>query len=371
MPTSGRLKDTLDYLKAEAKKRKNWLTAAEINTLDELVGYHDMIDGGNQLSLGWSWNNSRPSKDLRKAIRALVMISIYNGDIKGSGAGTFATTQKNRSDDAIHNDLKKKIKEFIAAPAIWTKAVRYSLKVRGSTSVRATANAEIQDQNVPLTMAKLKEKNPHIGVMLIDMQSNSDDYSLNTITANKSYDGKSMLEHMVEVLDAAEQLDLIVYDIVIDKDAEVGKPGKVRTIPPLRRAMPKGSKYKFMPKPSYNSFENTPLAEMLKRDKISTLVVMGFHGNLCVKNTIFGTPEYEKTTGQRAMNPTEKQAWLKQHPAPPTGPWKDHEIPKVSVKGLEGYNPGLLDRGIKVVTSRAILASNGAPLEPDYKIISS
>lgn len=357
MSKANRLKDSIDYLLEQSRTRLNWLSEQEVNLLNSRVLEQDLIQGGNNLSLGWSWYNSRPAKDVRKAIRAYVMISIYNGDINAAGAGGLATQLKNVDETVIHNDLKLKIRDYCAKPTIRTEAVEYSCQTKGGGQRRASATAIGLGDTVTHIMARRKD-DPGMAVMLIDMQSDGN------VDASREHDGKSVLGHIGDVLDAAKLLNtFVVYDIVVDPSNK----GNVSTILTLKLKMPNETKYRSIVKPSYNSFQNTTLAQMLVIDKIKTVIVMGTDANLCVKNTIFGTPEYEEATkDKRPMTEKERLEFITLNPQYRDLSVNDFNKAKsLSVTKKVDYLEGLLDRGIRVITSRCILDSVGV-LEQEY-----
>lgn len=356
MPKNNRLNDTITFLREN--KGKLHLSEQDIRLLEHRVEEHDRIGGGASLSLNWSWYESRPGKAARKSIRAYILISIYNGEIVAAGASGLADRLKTKGEDEINRDLSRKIKDFVAAPQIFTRAVEYTLGAAGGGKIRAVARGVLQDTTVPLTMGDVLLG--RVAVMLIDMQDN-----VGGITT-KSFDGEDQVQHMAEVLKVAGNLNMRVYEIVIDKDAALkgGKRGKVSTIQALKQHIPESPRCRFMPKPYFNSFQDTPLAAWLKEDKIKTVVVMGYDANLCVKNTIFGTPEDFEVLSGRKRTKSEVEEWRLE--TPNSELYKEHMIPLIEDKRLRGYLPGLLDKGYIVITSRAIAASGLMTLEEDY-----
>ncbi len=365
MPTENRLKDTIDYITENRATLK--LSDLDITRLKEIIAAKDRINNGADLSLNWSWYNSRPSKDLRKNIRANILISIYSDEIKVRDTANLAARLKPLSENDLNNELSKKIKDFTAVPPLAIQAVSYTLNARGHDSTRAEGASTKTDTPVPEYMATLPRGG--LAVMLIDMQGDVD--SGETVTGNRKYDGKDQIEHMADVLEAAKNLGLRIYEIVIDRDAALkgGAQGKVKTIPRLRAVLEQcSSKQKrFMPKEFYNSFQGTPLNDWLAEDKMTTIVVMGYDANTCVLNTIFGTPEAMETLSGRERTKSEIEQWRKE--TPNSDLYKDSMIPKIEEKRLRGYMTGLLDRNITVITSRSIAASGRLVLAEDYGVI--
>ncbi len=368
MPTTNRLQDTLDYLRSANQSGLN-VSDAEIEALVFATNARDRISGGAILSLNWSWYNSRPATEVRQAIRAFILISIYNGDISAAQAAAEAERIKNFSASKINGDISTRLKNFVAAEQNRAlRAVTYTLAAAGGGEHRAKAHGIISDTTVALEMGKFERG--QLAVMLIDMQTPGSVDSGVSVTGNRFFEGQGHIAHMAEVLEVARHLDLITYEIVIDKAAahNGGVRGTIKTIPTLKRKLEQIRQCNFLPKPFYNSFQDTPLAEWLLRDGIKALVVMGYDANLCVKNTIFGTPQALETIGGRARTASEIVDWRKATPNQQA--YTDRMIPQIEEKQLCPYLPGLLDRGFKVLTSRAIAASGTSVLEDDYGPIS-
>ena len=183
------------------------------------------------------------------------------------------------------------------------------------------------------------------GVIVIDMQA-KDGHTLRD--GETAYNSASVIDNQVSVLEAAAAYGMHVIEIRIatelnKKESDDGPVTRVfhndPTLPALTDVMATVGNAKFVSitKPFYNSFQETVLERELTDRGIQRVIVMGFDANLCVRNTIFGTPATSKYT----------------------------EKGKVAVP----YERGLLDRGIDVLTSRVVLASsNGARLEADYKM---
>jgi nicotinamidase-related amidase len=183
-------------------------------------------------------------------------------------------------------------------------------------------------------------------VFVIDMQSKEGGTLRDGETA---YNDHSVIDNQVSVLEAAAAYGMHVVEIristTLNAQSDDGEQTRVLhndpTLPKLATAMKQSKKDKFVSiaKPFYNSFQGTSLEEDLVERGIERVIMMGFDANLCVLNTIFGTP---------ASHAYKKEG-------------------KVDVP----YLPGLLDRGIDVLTSRVVLASsNGARLMPCYGMTS-
>ncbi|WDE06271.1 isochorismatase family protein [Thalassomonas viridans] len=378
MPTNLRLQDTINHMTAYARENSGWLNLGDLAKLQQRIIDYDLTDGGNKLSLAWNrFDKDRPSEKLRKAIRAHILMSLYNRDISPDGINTLATKLKTTKDSVIYNEIKQKVTAFLQTPAIGSEACQYSLASSGGSGGRAKAKCTPLKESVSQAMRR-QAPGGTLGVMLIDMQTNVSVASKNLLVGKqgqKKYAGKTVLENMVEVLETALECDLIVYEVIIDRDAAQGGNPKYGTIKPLAEKMPKSSsKYRLVYKPFFNSFHDTKLAQKLKADKITDLVVMGHHANLCVLNTIFGTPGFMQDKGHRRMNSEEEL--LKMNTLGMSQELRrtmtDAEIQQtftITEKEQVAYIPGLLERKINVISARSILASEGGELDPDWGIL--
>ncbi|WDD99927.1 isochorismatase family protein [Thalassomonas actiniarum] len=378
MPTNLRLQNTIDHLTTYARDNSGWLNLGDLAKLQQRIIDYDLTDGGNKLSLAWNrFDKNRPSEDLRKAIRAHIMMSLYNRDVHPDGIDALATKLKTTKDSVIYDEIKQKVTAFLQTPAIGSEACKYTLASLGGSGGRAKANCTPTKESIPQAMRRYASEGG-LAVMLIDMQTNISVASTNSLVGKqgqKKYAGKTVLENMIEVLDTALECDLIVYEVIIDKDAAQGGNPKYGTITPLAEKMPKSpSKYRLIYKPFFNSFHDTKLAQKLKADKITDLVVMGHHANLCVLNTIFGTPGFMQDVGHRRMNSQEelvKMSTLGMNQEL-RRTMTDAEIQQtftITEKEQVAYIPGLLERKINVFSARSILASEGGKLDPDWGIL--
>lgn len=147
-----------------------------------------------------------------------------------------------------------------------------------------------------------------VAVLVIDMQYEE--------SLHERWGNRTVGENQIEVLDEANRLGLPIFEI------RVGDEGKeAPTVGDLLEHFPDDERHILVNKPSHSSFAGTNLAEELQERGIQTAIVVGFHADVCVKSTIFGAV---------GLNPPET------------------------------YEDGLLDRGISVITSRAVLASNSS-----------
>jgi|SRR5579863_4738136 len=188
-------------------------------------------------------------------------------------------------------------------------------------------------------------------VIVIDMQA-KDGYAVSG--ADIEYNSNSVVDNQVSVLEAAAQYGMHVFEVRIEKwinrKDEADGPEtryfhKDPTLPEIIAAMRLSAADKFvsMTKPYYNSFQETELEDELRNRGIRLAIVMGFDANLCVRNTIFGTPAAIEMI-------------------PPTADNRSGRVDRP-------YLRGLLDRDISVLTSRVVLASsNGGHLVADYRM---
>jgi hypothetical protein len=123
-----------------------------------------------------------------------------------------------------------------------------------------------------------------------------------------------------------------------------------------------------IPKPTHPAFAGTLFAEHLKRDGINAVIVMGYDANQCIKATVFGVPSETRNEAEREPKGSEVEAMMKLHPELTVQEAQKRATPTKKVTSR--YIPGLLDREIDVVTSRAVMASSGRALESEWGIIS-
>jgi len=183
---------------------------------------------------------------------------------------------------------------------------------------------------VDFMLDEFERMKSHAAVVLIDMQSTS--------FGQERYSGGSVGEQQAAVLDAANQLKLDIFEVRIVRKPSEFKYGATDhpTISSLASHFPTDERLVKLDKPYFSSFQGTGFALELKNRNILATVVMGYDANTCVANTIFGKmPETEATAkGPKA-------------------------IP---------YIPGLLERGVRVITARGILASDRITLTAEYGV---
>jgi hypothetical protein len=124
-----------------------------------------------------------------------------------------------------------------------------------------------------------------------------------------------------------------------------------------------------IPKPSHPTFTGTLFAEHLKADGIKSVVVMGYDANQCIKATVFGVPSETREEAERLPSGDEVAAVMERHPTLTLQEAQRRATPTKKV--TSPYVPGLLDRNIKVITSRAVMASSYRALEPEWGVIST
>lgn len=170
----------------------------------------------------------------------------------------------------------------------------------------------------------------HSAVILIDMQAAS--------FGAERHGRTTVAEAQGEVLDIAREVGIDVFEIRIARHAPQYTEGLTNhpTLPTLAAKLPTDNTLVRIEKPYFSTFEDTQFAAELTARHIQVAVVMGYDANTCVWNTIFGKPASIKATPRGNV------------PTP--------------------YVPGLLERGIRVVTSRSILASHGAALDAKYGV---
>ena len=189
-------------------------------------------------------------------------------------------------------------------------------------------------------MARLVEEQgaQAVGVMVIDMQRVD-------VGTEQHVPGRgTVAANQAAVLQAANGLGLTVFHIRIVRvgyaHGNTNDPSIAEVVDNLPAA--DSGRLVSIDKPYYNSFQGTALAEELAgrsggvqvRPAITTMIVMGFDANTCVKNTIFGTPAADEYTADGKVH--------------------------------RAYLNGLLDRDIQVITSRLVLASGASTLDGHY-----
>ena len=213
---------------------------------------------------------------------------------------------------------------------------------------------EVSRKSITAWMSILKNRGRNLAVILIDTQSV--DHGVNV-----RWDGsKKVLNHMIEVLKKAEELELPVFEFWKSENLNTYNIKKqIRdggTILDLRKILHKKKRRNrvyTLRKPSGNVFEGDVFekrtgAEYVHPDdgvpgtaesagqsfeqilaglnQIHVFVVMGFDANMCVAASMFGAFQ--------------------------------GAVPRTFVKGI-------LDRGYNVITSRSLLASANTPLKAD------
>ncbi|HEY3823940.1 MAG TPA: isochorismatase family protein [Bryobacteraceae bacterium] len=157
-----------------------------------------------------------------------------------------------------------------------------------------------------------------LGVILIDVQNRE------VAQVDQRWNGvATILDNMCDVLDKANEMDLPVMEFWMAEraEADLAKQGTLRELSQRLRNRANVTTEK---KPTHNAFEGTGLATWLERNRLvgGSCVVMGYNANQCVGATIFGG------------------------------------VGRPTARGTP-YIPGLLDRGVNVLSSRGILASGG------------
>jgi nicotinamidase-related amidase len=385
-----RLKDTFDYLKARAKA--NHLAGVGVPAIEGLrrkVAEADLTNGGNALSLGWTrFDYSRPDQDTRHAIRAYLLVSIYNGDINATNTAAAASNVKTRGVQWLHKKIAKGIKRCLGknGDPINTNACVYELRAPGRGTKRASAVYSQLDRSVEDELLRRVNKSQKVAVVLIDMQASSD------VGEYRSYGGKTILEHQQAVLEVARENDVVIYDIVIDaigahefgnaytlknlggeakekilerqRRNSYGEKAGIQTIPELSKYFRGGKGVRHIPKPSHPTFLGTLFAEHLEEDGIKSVVIMGFDANQCIKATVFGVPSETREEAEREPKANEVEAVLRQNPKLTLEQAQKQATPTKAV--TTPYIPGLLDKGIKVITSRAVMASSYMALDDEW-----
>jgi nicotinamidase-related amidase len=160
-----------------------------------------------------------------------------------------------------------------------------------------------------------------LGVILIDVQNRQ------VANLDQRWNGATtILENMCLVLDEANRLRIPIMEfwMAMRHDADLAKQGTIADLAGKLRERPNVTTEQ---KPTHNAFEATGLAAWIAGNQLDVCVVMGFNANQCVGATIFGG------LGR-------------------------------PIAGVgQPYIPGLLDRGVNVLSSRGILASGGEELK--------
>jgi nicotinamidase-related amidase len=391
-------KDRLDqacrYLEKKVEARQlGSLTKEGIGKLERYAKNVDRIRGGSALSLNWSWYNKRPAEEVRQAIRAYLLASIYAGDLNADQAAGEAARVKNLGQDRLLTDITSKLRRFLGElDLINTRAMLYRAAVKGGGQFRAKAVCDPGELPVESEMERLMRADASIAIVLIDMQTDND------VGQRAMYAGKTVLQHQQDVLKAAAALKMIIYDIVIDdvaakafghattelaglpgerkqeilarqrRDSYVGQ-GKFTTVSVLRDLYRPGGLVRHIPKPSHSSFVGTLFADHLRADGIKTVVVMGYDANQCIKATVFGVPsttwnavDGPDPTPDEILKVMQANKKLTQAEATLRAAKKTKQI-------IDPYVQGLLDRDISVLTSRAVLASSNRALESEWAML--
>jgi nicotinamidase-related amidase len=381
-----RLKDSFEYLKQRAMAGElPGITNGEVQAFKAKVEKLDLTNGGNALSLGWKDTN-RPDKDTRAAIRAYLLASIYNGDINVRDARTEAVNVEAEGRESLYRKIATRVRQYLCSDdPINTQAVFYRLKTKGGGTQMATAVCEVTTSRVVSEMSDMHMIGTRVAVVLIDMQDQN-------VGEDRVYGGKSILEHQKAVLAAAKDLNLIVYDIVIDtksayafgdpyqlvnipleqKRAIIARQRRdsyedkapVRTMSILRDYFKPGTRVRHIPKPSHPAFLGTLFSEHLKSDGTEIAVVLGFDANQCIKATVFGVPSEIREEAELEPTAEEVQAVLNLNSKLTLPEAQKRATPTKMV--TTPYVPGLLDLGIWVLTSRSIMASRSRVFESEW-----
>jgi nicotinamidase-related amidase len=387
-----RLTDTFTYLKAQAvAARLPGVKSSDVDDFERQVRSLDQTNGGNVLSLGWSQlDKNRPSENNRHAIRAYLLVSIYNNNLTTAGAHAEAVRVKTFGAAWLHGEIRQKLREFLCLDDIYTKAVLFQLSKKGRGTQRAVGVSQRLELRVEDELAELT-KRKGTGVVLIDMQSGGD------VGQNKYYGGKTILEHQQAVLAIVKKYNLVIYDIVIDqrgaaafgnpydlqklgreeKEAAInrqrrfsyGEKANIQTVAILRDYFKAGTQVRHIPKPTHPAFAGTLFAEHLELDGIRRVVVMGYDANQCIKATVFGVPSETRNEAEGEPKGSEVEAVMKRNSKLTLEGALKLATPMKKV--TTSYIPGLLDRKIEVITSRAVMASSCRALESEWGIIST
>jgi nicotinamidase-related amidase len=387
-----RVEDSCRYLDRQvAANRLGPVKVADLTEFRTFVSRHDRTGQGAALSLNWSWYNKRPDEELRHAIRAYLLVSIYNKDLRVDQVPAEAARVKDFDQTRLNREITSRLGDFLGLlDPINTRAVLYSLGKKGAGTNRAEALCDrcalpLEDQMETMLLSDMG-----VAVVLIDMQASGD------VGQNRMYADKTVLAHQQAVLRTAADLRMIVYDIVIDsagarvmgedwtkldalskqrqqeiverqRRGSYAESAGVKTISVLRDLYKPGARVRHIPKPSHPSFVGTLFAEHLAADGIESVVVMGYDANQCIKATVFGVPSTTRDEAEREPTAREVEAVMKKEPGLSVSAAQAKATPTKRV--TLPYVEGLLDRNISVLTSRAVLASSYAPLEEEWSML--
>lgn len=214
------------------------------------------------------------------------------------------------------------------------KSVRLIGKRQDHPTARQIPTAVCNTVTVPDDMEALSREGT-LGVILIDVQADGG------TGIRVRWDGTTtVLENMCAVLDKANTLNVPIMEYWMAQN-----DGPALTIGDLSRKLRDRPNVTTERKPTHNAFDETGLADWLTRTGITWAVVMGYNANQCVGATVFGALSrggYEG--GRRVVDKVTGAATYE------------------GGKFVQNYIPGLLDRGVNVLTSRGILASGDSPL---------
>jgi hypothetical protein len=363
-----RLTDTFNYLTARAGAGNLPSVGAwDVTEFEQKVRSFDRTMGGNALSLGWSrMDVSRPSEGTRHAIRAYLLASIYSNDVTTTGAHAEAVKVKTNGTQWLHRKIAKRIRKFLCLDdPINTQAILYQLGKKGGGEESATGVSKRLDLRVEDELAKRAKREDAIGVVLIEMQSGGD------VGQNRHCGGNTILEHQQAVLALVKEYNIVIYDIVIDAEGadEFGLAYKLKNLGSEKKA----AILKRQRRLSYGDEAGVQtiavLRDYFKAGSIKSVVVMGYDANQCIKATVFGVPSETREEAEREPTAKEIEAIMERNPG-----WTLQQAQKQATptkKVTTPYIPGLLDRNIKVITSRAVMASSYRALESEWGVIST
>jgi nicotinamidase-related amidase len=385
-----RIEDTFAYLNARATAGElPNLKAHDVGAFKTLVEQDDRTNGGAALSLNWSWYNTRPSESVRHAIRGYLLASIYSGDVTATATAAEATLVKQRNAGWLHTRIARRLSDVLGlSDRANINAVDYMLQARGAGTRRAKATCISENYPIPQLMEGYG-KLERTAIVLIDMQSEGD------VGQHRYYGDQTVLQHQQAVLRKAAELKWIVYDIVIDPGgaAEWGnayalsdlssktrgeimerqrrpsyaRDANIKTIGLLSNLYT-GARVRHIPKPSHPTFVGTLFGDHLEDDGVKSVIVMGYDANQCVKATVFGVPSETREEAEREPTGKEVEAVMKEFPNLTVQAAQKRATPTKTV--TTPYTPGLLDRGVDVITARCVLASGYAPLDPEWARLS-
>ena len=192
---------------------------------------------------------------------------------------------------------------------------------RPHATTRHVPKTEISSLNIVDRMVDVDrtlEASPgKLGLVLIDLQSERQHIGL-----QEKWDGvTTVYTNIIATLEKAVLLGLPIIEFWVGVDKVV--PG---TLPEIRRILTQSKSLTSSHKPAFSCFDGTKLAGWLTDHNLTDVVVLGYDANTCVASTIFGTNSMMTAAGVK-------------------------------------YQPGILDYGINVLSSRGILASGNAPLQ--------